>query len=50
MFVASELFLSDILDEYGQYPVSTDGGTWYPQQACQIPETRSSHPFFCIQG
>jgi putative transposase len=24
-------FLSDIVDEYGQYPVSTYGGTWYPQ-------------------
>ena len=34
MFVA-EHFLSDIVDEYGQYPVSTDGGTWYPQ-ACQF--------------
>ena len=30
MFVA-ERFLSDIIDEYGQHPVSTDGGTWYPQ-------------------
>jgi putative transposase len=34
MFVA-ERFLSDIVDEYGQYPVSTDGGTWYPQ-ACKF--------------
>jgi putative transposase len=32
MFVA-ERFLSDIVDENGQYLVSTDGGTWYPQ-AC----------------
>ncbi len=30
MFVV-EHFLSDIVDEHGQYPVSTaDGGTWYP--------------------
>ncbi len=30
MFV-TEHFLSDIVDEYGQHPVSkTDGGTWYP--------------------
>ena len=34
MFVA-ERFLSDIIDEYGQQPVSTDScGTWYPQ-ACK---------------
>jgi hypothetical protein len=30
MFVASECFLSNIVDEYGQHTVSTDGeGTWY---------------------
>ena len=29
MFVA-EHFLSDIVNEYGQHTVSTDGGTWYP--------------------
>ena len=34
MFVA-ERFLSNILKEYGKHPVSTDGGTWYPQ-ACQF--------------
>jgi putative transposase len=31
MFVA-ERFLSSIVNEYGEHPVSTDGGgTWYPQ-------------------
>lgn len=34
MFVA-ERFLSDIVNEFGQHPVSTDGGTWYPQ-ACKF--------------
>ena len=34
MFVA-ERFLSDIVDKHGQHPVSTDGGTWYPQ-ACRF--------------
>ena len=34
MFVA-ERFLSNVVNEYGQHPVSTDGGTWYPQ-ACQF--------------
>jgi putative transposase len=31
----AEKFLSKITDEYGKHPVSTDGGTWYPQ-ACQF--------------
>src|SRR5215208_2502107 len=34
MFVA-ERFLSNIVGEYGTHPVSTDGGTWYPQ-ACRF--------------
>jgi putative transposase len=35
MFVA-EHFLSDIVDEYDEFPVSTaDGVTWYPQ-ACKF--------------
>ena len=34
MFVA-ERFLLDIVEEYGKHPVSTDGGTWYPQ-ACRF--------------
>ncbi len=38
MFVA-ERFLSNIVKEYGEHPVSTkDGGrgTWYPHQACKF--------------
>ena len=34
MFVA-EHFLSNIVRDYGKYPVSTDGGTWYPM-ACRF--------------
>ena len=34
MFVA-ERFLSRLLEEHGECPVSTDGGTWYPQ-ACRF--------------
>ncbi len=34
MFVA-EHFLSDIVEKYGEHPVSTDGVTWYPQ-ACKF--------------
>ncbi len=32
-FVA-ERFLSNLVKDYGKHPLSTDGGTWYPQ-ACQ---------------
>jgi putative transposase len=35
MFVA-ERFLSKIIYEYGKHPVSTDGATWYPPQACRF--------------
>jgi putative transposase len=31
----AERFLSNLLEEHGQHPVSTDGGTWYPQ-ACRF--------------
>ena len=34
MFVA-ERFLSNMVKAYGKHPVSTDGGTWYPQ-ACEF--------------
>ena len=34
MFVA-ERFLSDLIQIHRKHPVSTDGGTWYPQ-ACQF--------------
>ncbi len=36
MFVASERFLSNVIKEYGKHPVSTDGGAWYPPQACRF--------------
>jgi putative transposase len=35
MFVA-ERFLSNVIKEYGEHPVSTDGGTWYPPPACKF--------------
>jgi putative transposase len=34
MFVA-ELFLSNVVEKHGHYPVSTEEGTWYPQ-ACRF--------------
>ncbi len=44
MFIA-ERFMSDIVDEYGHHPVSTDGGTWYPPQACQF--LKLTHHLHC---
>jgi putative transposase len=38
MFVA-ERFLSKVVEKYGSHPVSTDGGTWYPQ-ACRFLKLR----------
>ena len=35
MFVVAERFLSGLLEEHGEHPVSTDGGAWYPQ-ACRF--------------
>ena len=35
MFVAEKL-ISKIIIEYGKHPVYTDGGTWYPPQACKF--------------
>jgi putative transposase len=34
MFVA-ERFISSVIQIHGKHPVSTDGGTWYPQ-ACRF--------------
>ncbi len=37
MFVVPERFLSDVVEEYGEHPVSKDdGGTWYPSQASKF--------------
>ena len=37
--LVAERFLSNVIKEYGKYPISTDGGTWYPQ-ACQFLKLR----------
>ncbi|MDQ4056622.1 MAG: hypothetical protein M3156_04300 [Thermoproteota archaeon] len=34
MLIAEE-FLHSMIKKYGKHPVSTDGGTWYPQ-ACRF--------------
>lgn len=33
--LVAEKFLSKVVEKYGSHPVSSDGGTWYPQ-ACQF--------------
>jgi putative transposase len=35
MLVAAEQFISKLIKIYGKHPVSTDGGSWYPQ-ACRF--------------
>jgi putative transposase len=35
MFVA-ERFIADLVKDHGKHAVSTDGGTWYPSQACMF--------------
>jgi hypothetical protein len=44
MFVA-EKFISNLIKIHSKHAISTtDGGTWYPHQACKF-ETKTSHPF-----
>ncbi len=43
----AERFISSLINKYGQHPVSTDGGAWYPQ-ACGFLglNNRHIHPSF----
>jgi putative transposase len=35
------------VDEHGKHPVSTDGGTWYPPQACTFLKAKHHvHSFY----
>jgi putative transposase len=38
----AERFISDLAKVHGKHPVSTDGGTWYPQ-ACRYLKLRHHH-------
>ena len=31
MLIVEKFFLSGLVKDYGKHPISTDGGTWYPQ-------------------
>jgi len=33
--LVAERFIASLINTYGKHPVSTDGGTWYPQ-ACKF--------------
>ncbi len=46
MFVA-EKFTAGLMRVYGKHPVSTDGGTWYPQ-ACKFLEL-DHHIHSCLE-
>ena len=45
MFVA-EHFLSNIVTDYGKYPVTTGGGTWYPMACRFLGLEHHIHSFF----
>jgi putative transposase len=38
--LVAEQFLQELIKKYGKNPVSTDGGTWYPSQACRFLKLR----------
>ena len=44
MLVAAERFILNLVKRYMEHPVSTDGGTWYPQ-ACRL---RLHHHFHSL--
>ena len=45
MFVA-ERFISKLIMIYGSHPVSTDGGTWYPQACRFLKLQHHLHSYF----
>ena len=36
MFVMAKRFISRLIKIHGKHNISTDGGTWYPPQACKF--------------
>ncbi len=50
MFVVTERFLSDVVEKYGEHPVSIDGGNLVSTSSMQVLEAKPSSSFFCIQG
>jgi putative transposase len=46
MLVAEERFIASVVKVYGKHPVSTDGGTWYPQACRFLRLTHHLHSTF----
>ena len=44
MLVAERFIIASLINKFGKCPVSTDGGTWYPQ-ACQFLDVEHLYPF-----
>ena len=42
--LVTERFIASLINIYGKHPVSTDGGTWYPQ-ACKFLKLKTSSSF-----
>ena len=40
--LVAERFLQELVRKYGKHPVSTDGGTWYPQ-TCKFLNMNNHH-------
>jgi hypothetical protein len=34
--LVAEQFLKGLVKKYGKHSISSDGATWYPQQACKF--------------
>jgi hypothetical protein len=46
MLIAGQ-YMSSLINKYDRYPVSADGGTWYPPQACHFLKLKHHlHPPF----
>jgi putative transposase len=43
----AEQFISKLVKTYGPHSISTDGGTWYPSQACRFLKLKHHlHSFY----
>jgi putative transposase len=42
----TERFIASLIDKYGKHPVSSDGGTWYPQACRFLKLDHHIHSFY----
>jgi len=47
LLVVDERFITSLVNTFGKHPVSTDGGTWYPQ-TCQFLNVKD-HPHSSLE-